>query len=490
MRKDSPANARRVKITLEEPAAGVGSQGQLAGIPVLPVYTVVSWAQREDFTDSQEVGRVNAGGWNDQTKTVDRVSTPEERYHQLVVELPSSLYTQGFSLRLRAASYLNDSSWTRSTTAPALPCPALLGNGTNNLPCPPFDEKSASPPAPQLVTGEYVVPATGPARDAFDDSLLRRGVPIIGSIRVTMKLPEYSALAFEEATLDAMKLRPPTPKCLFTQIEWSPDSNFARLFVGARPACSVPGAEISATIDNFADNLESLSSSIFSYPKIQPLLFFRARAYLDDSSTTSMVNPALTFPGVLIREPQNIGDEAFAPQLLNDTIVDEWTLTLRLGPPALRNPKTHILFLEVQVSDKLHFRELTEVMYNVDPEAPACSRARNRSTVSDLLFANTLIHASDEINLFRDIDHNAPSGYVPGCLTSDKIRVRVSPTDSAAPLNINVTFPESIYQQSYYFRVSAILSDSSVILQDQKYNNWGAFSRGCQHAKEYLQSYV
>ena len=73
-----------------------------------------------------------------------------------------------------------------------------------------------------------------------------------------------------------------------------------------------------------------------------------------------MVNPALRFPGRLVREPQKFGDEAYAPHLLNNTIVDEWTLTLRLVKPELRNPNRSILFLEVRVSDKLQFRELTE----------------------------------------------------------------------------------------------------------------------------------
>jgi hypothetical protein len=207
----------------------------------------------------------------------------------------------------------------------------------------------------------------------------------------------------------------------------------------------------------------------------------------------------------MIREiPKNIGDEDFAPQILNNSIVDDWTLTLRLMPPTLRNPESHILFLEVQASEKLQFRELVDVMYSGDPETPACSRARNKSTVSDLAIANALKNLDGEINMFGDIDNNTESAHVPGCLVSDRVRIRVNPQNSALPVVVNVTFPESIYEQGYFFRVSAVLSDSSVILedqtpsgdqtpsvilQDQTYDNWGASSRSCQFAKEYLQTH-
>ncbi len=488
--RDTPANARAMRFTLEEPAPGVGSQGQFKGLTIMPIYTVVWWAQREDFTDSKEVGRFTASGWDNETEILVRASTTVERYRQLEVELPTSLYTQGFSLRLRAASYLNDTSWTRVATTATLPCPELLGDGTTNLPCPPFIADAGSSPEPSILHGEYVVPTSGPEREAYESSLFRRGVPTLGSIRVTIQLPTYRAIAYNDMLLESMNLRSPRPKCLFAQVEWSPDANFARLFVGGRPECTVPGTKISTTIDNFAANLDSLSNSIFSYPKSKALLFFRVRAYLDDSSMTSVTNPTLRFPGMMIREPQNIGDEDFAPQILNNSIVDDWTLTLRLMPPTLRNPESHILFLEVQASEKLQFRELVDVMYSGDPETPACSRARNKSTVSDLAIANALKNLDGEINMFGDIDNKAESAHVPGCLVSDRVRIRVNPQNSALPVVVNVTFPESIYEQGYFFRVSAVLSDSSVILQDQTYDNWGASSRSCQFAKEYLQTYV
>ena len=186
----------------------------------------------------------------------------EERYQQLVVELPVSLYSEGFTLRLRAASYLNDSRWTPENDV-TLPCSTLLGSGTAVLPCQPFDAAFGSGPEPKILLGEYEVPESGPERDAYDVSLLRSGVPFLASIRITIQLPVYSAISYQDSALDAMGLRSPEPDCLFTQVEWSPDANFARLFVGARPACAVPGSIITTTIDNFAENLDSLNNSIF-----------------------------------------------------------------------------------------------------------------------------------------------------------------------------------------------------------------------------------
>ena len=125
-------------------------------------------------------------------------------------------------------------------------------------------------------------------------------------------------------------------------------------------------------------------------------------------------------------------------------------------------------------------------MYTADLESPACSHFRNRSTASEV--ATNTSYTGGETNMFRDIDHNVPSAHVPGCLVSDRIRLQVRPEDDEDPLVVNVTFPESIYEQSYFFRVYAVLSDSSVILQDRTYDNWGASSRSCQYAEEYLQT--
>ena len=62
---DSPPNVRKVNVLIEEPAPAVDSG---IGITVAPVYTELWWAQREDFTDRQLVGRITPSGWNYQTK--------------------------------------------------------------------------------------------------------------------------------------------------------------------------------------------------------------------------------------------------------------------------------------------------------------------------------------------------------------------------------------------------------------------------------------
>lgn len=79
LHKDSPAEVRQLNIVVEEPKHGVGSRGQYDGVTVAPISTVVWWAQREDFLDKEEVGRVYAAGWNSETGMVERVSTSVER---------------------------------------------------------------------------------------------------------------------------------------------------------------------------------------------------------------------------------------------------------------------------------------------------------------------------------------------------------------------------------------------------------------------------
>ena len=79
LRTDAPANVRQIRVTVEEPVPGTGSVGQYKGLPVAPIRTVVWWAQREDFTDKQEVGRIDAAGYNSETEIVHRKSTTLER---------------------------------------------------------------------------------------------------------------------------------------------------------------------------------------------------------------------------------------------------------------------------------------------------------------------------------------------------------------------------------------------------------------------------
>ena len=100
----------------------------------------------------------------------------------------------------------------------------------------------------------------------------------------------------------------------------------------------------------------------------------------------------------------------------------------------------------------------------------------------------TSLQDSAAIGSFSDIGEKSPSTHVRGCVVADRVRVLINPEEPEASLFVNVTFPESIFEQSYFFRISAVMSDSSVILQDMTYNNWGAFSRGCLYTKEYLQT--
>ena len=79
LHRDSPAEVRQLKIVVEEPKHQVVSSGQYDGVIVAPISTIVWWAQREDFLDKEEVGRVYAAGWNSGTGIVERVSTSVER---------------------------------------------------------------------------------------------------------------------------------------------------------------------------------------------------------------------------------------------------------------------------------------------------------------------------------------------------------------------------------------------------------------------------
>lgn len=222
------------------------------------------------------------------------------------------------------------------------------------------------------------------------------------------------------------------------------------------------------------------------------------RSFLSDTSTSGTVNQVFRFPKPTVREPQSDGDEDFAPQLVNDTILDKWTIRLKLRPPTLRpellenDPNLRILFLEIQISNQLQFREVLDVMYNSNPQGRMCSHARNETyDVNATGGAAESESDSDDDDDYGDGFSDLVYGsniYVPGCVRSKRVRILMKPHAHETYVYTNVTFPASIYEQSYYIRISAVLSDSSVILQDQTYDRWGASSRGCAYAGEYLQT--
>ena len=202
----------------------------------------------------------------------------QSRYTQLTINLSSSLYTQGFILRLQAASQLNDTSWTHKSQLPTLPCPTLLGSGSTGLPCPPFDFSTGPPSEPKILLGEYLLPnEVDNEWKEFEDSLFNSSLPIVKRLSLAIELPTFREIDFGEQVLDDMVLGPSgeetlrqkTPTCLFTQIEWSPDSNFARLFVGGRPSCDASSNKIiNAVVDNF-DMFSEFRDGIFSYPQAE-----------------------------------------------------------------------------------------------------------------------------------------------------------------------------------------------------------------------------
>ena len=228
----------------------------------------------------------------------------------------------------------------------------------------------------------------------------------------------------------------------------------------------------------------------------KPLLYIRVRTYLSDTSAAGTVNQVFRFPKAVIREPQGDGDEGFAPQLVNDTILDKWTLRLRLKLPTLRleslenDPNLRILFLEIQVSDQLQFREVLDIMYNKNPLGRKCSHARNETFHKNASGTTAEAEADSGAN-YKDAFSDLVNGsniHVPGCIRSNRVRIQTNLRTADTYAYTNVTFPESIYEQSYFIRISAILSDSSIILQDQTYDRWGAYSRSCAYAGEYLQT--
>ena len=275
----------------------------------------------------------------------------------------------------------------------------------------------------------------------------------------------------EITVLDAAKIRPTTPNCLFTQIEWSPDSDFSRLRIGARVPCrkSLLNASIteekkssftsSVVISNF-NKFPEFSKSVFSYPDDPQSInrYFRIKTFLDDTSTTVHQLPATKFPAPAKREDTNYG-----PQLAGNLIINASTLQLSLSKPEQNIPKAKIMFLEVQFSLQREFRETVIVSYS----------GQNIQNISDI--SNNQYNENTEV------------------VVTDRVRVILN--SNSSNVTVNVTFDVektgSIFEQEYYIRVSAMYADGSTIVQAETYNPWGAYSRGCKPSTAtYLQTHL
>lgn len=125
-------------------------------------------------------------------------------------------------------------------------------------------------------------------------------------------------------------------------------------------------------------------------------------------------------------------------------------MELKFRPPALRrelvrkHPGIRILFLEVQFSKKLQFRELARVMSNADPAALLCSNNRNESSVVPGADEEA---GSEDANMFSDIDRITAAGHmhVPGCRVSDFYLEVRKPIRAAVAL---VYFAVGLYRQA------------------------------------------
>jgi hypothetical protein len=439
------ANATKIRLVVEEPRSAISSRLTNLGETVSVIRTHVRWSTRTDYSDETEIGRFLKGV----SKYIEvSGSTNDAKYYQAVLDLGKhSLYEPNLQIRIRVASYLSDTSWTAWRDASILPCSSLLGAGTDpNLPCPKSNTGSQIVvPEPKIISIFYDVPTKGMTNhQAFHRSVYSNEKPKFLGVKIIFTVPSFKDILFNEDELDQAQLRPINSRCLFSQIEWSPDSDFSRLRVGARVSCGNDGPSFSTSVSNF-NEFSEFSGTIFSYPGLSGKLYFRVKTYLDDTSSTSYNLPATIFPA-----PAKRGSENAAPQVANNRVINETTMELFLSVPSKDIPAAPILFLEVQFSTKREFRETVTVSY---------SRGNDDDTF----------------------------------IVSNRVRIMLA-TPKSKLANVNVTFDEeksgSIFVQKYFIRVSAVYSDGSTILQDQTYDLWGAFARGCEPVTaSYLQTH-
>ena len=481
---DTPANVSRFRLIIEEPKQAPSSLKSNENEMITISRTEVQWSTRKDYSDKQTIGQLENEEpsiiqcrWTDsQVLTVAGTRTPIRWcYYEINMELPYSLYTAGQKIRIRLASYLSDTSWTAWRDASILPCAGLLGSGKDpGLPCPARNDlTSATEPETKITSIIYTYKSKdGDPFDVYTHSVFTNGLPTITSFLVSFAIPIFEPLVFNDESLDALMkdkrsaLRKPA-KCMFTQIEWSPDQDFSRLRIGARKDCQ-DNTKSEVIVDNF-DQFAEFAGSVFSYSDDEAtnsgdtdrsgggsVLYFRVRTYLDDTSTTSHIEPARRFPAPAIR---GIGRNG--PLIIDNFIVNKRTLTLFLeipgGPEEMDNKTVmeaaDIMFLELQFSKEREFRQTVSVSYNVT------TAHENGDTIK----------------------------------TVESDRVRVLRHGESPFVNVNVTFDaiETIYVQNYFIRIKAIYSNGATIIQDQTYSLWNAHARGCEPTvSEYLQTHL